>query len=623
MKKELVSKLPKNYFSWAARLEARLTTRPGECDARSSNIPRKIIFWQFILLFFFFIFSISNSLLFAEEKESWMPDIYIYQPPIQAISTSTVFRSVDPQIIQKIIDLLEEPNLGKLEAIEETPSLKQINSFITPQGFELKNRYTRLGVVLSESLGWEEVKHIRVISEQNLKQRLTTVARWEHSPNVRSIALIALASLKDKNDLVYFKEALWSRNIGIRFATIEALVKWNLPESIELLQEIVQRDESKLARVFAEGSLALLGHPNGLKSLRENLENRDWLIRAFSAKFIGEFGAQEDYDLLLDQLNREQTATPNEFVITEIAIAALKLFPQKLEKEKADRERKALEKKKKKGNVVPPQNEPQTKKETLLKKRAYFELDPLIVTAPRLRIPEKELVDSRINFQLLKIVQEKEDFRVTQEMIDQSTAYKDLNELVTPNGIRLKARYTVLGFLLTEGLAGTKDFQLQNELSRIAREGKNPDVRSFALIALAYSKERIHSGLFQNALRSEYAADRFAAVEAMEIWGYEEAISILIGVTKLDVSPIVRVFAAGAVLRMGNLMGKDILIRSLDDEDWVSKAMAMRALGELGGAADYPKLLSYFGSDQNNIVQAEMCSSLLRLHAKRFKEEGE
>jgi len=568
--------MKKKWLSFSSNLSSknlRLFSQPIEC----------------LGLIGFILFFASFSFAETVEKESWKPQIFIYQPPAPTISTSPVFKSVDPQIIQKIIDLLEEPNLGKLEDLEENPTLKEINSFVTPQGFELKNRYTRLGVVLSESLGWEEVKHIRVISEQNLKQRLTTVARWDHSPNVRSIALIALASLKDKNDLVYFKEALWSRNIGIRFATVEALVKWNLPESIEVLQEISNRDESKLIRVFAQGSLALLGDPRGKESLRKNLEDRDWLIRTFSAKFIGEVGTEEDYELLLDQLNREQTATPNEFVITEISIAALKLFPQKIEKEKLERERKALEKKKKKAGVILKQNEPEVKKEPLLKKRTYFELDPLIVTAPRLRIPQTELVDSRINFQLLKIVQEKEDFRVTQEMIDQSTAYRDLNELVTPNGIRLKARYTVLGFLLTEGLAGTKDFQLKNELTRIAREGKNPDVRSFGLIALAYSKDRSHLGLFQNALRSEHVADRFAAVEAMEIWGYEEAISILVGVTKLDTSPFVRVFAAGAILRMGDLLGKDFLRIYHGSETMIPRILSRELFLTAKGTKGFPE----------------------------------
>ena len=573
---------------------------------------------KFIFLAFPFFLSV-RCLLHSEEKKevSWKPQISVYEPPPVEITTSTVFRNVDPQIIQKLIDLLEEENLGKLESGTENPSINEINSFVTPEGFELKNRYTRLGVALSEALGWEEIKHVRVISEQNLKQRLTTVARWDHTPNVRGIALMALASLKDKNDLVYFKEALWSRNIGIRFAAIEALKNWGISEAVPVLQEVAAKDESYFLRVVAQNALFRLGDLSAVEMLRTNLESKDWFVRALSARFLGEAGNVEDYDLVLNRISQEQSFGMNEFTVAELSIAALKLFPLKIEKDRLEREKKELEKKRKKGVAVPAGG---IKKEVKPRKSALFELEPLVVTAPRLKIPPSELVDSRINYQLLKMIQEKEDLRVTQEQIDQSVSYKDLNELDTPSGIRLKARYTVLGFLLTEGLAGTTDFQLVDQLVRIARGGKNPDVRSFALIALAYSRDRNHLGLFQQALRSEQSADRFAAIEALQIWNYEDAVSILIGVTKLDPSPIIKVYAAEAVLRMGNLIGKDFLIRSLDDPDWVARAMAMRSLGELGGGEDYNKLLSYLGSQQKSIVQAEMCSSLLRLYAKKIEK---
>lgn len=564
-------------------------------------------------LLIFVSFFITTHYIFADDnKPSWIPKIQIYQPPPPEISTSPVFRTVDPQIIQKLIDLLDETTLSQTPT-EKDPSLEQLRSFRTPEGLKLSTRYEHLGIALSESLGWEPIKHIRVISEQNLKQRLTTVARWDHTPIIRSIAIISLALIKDKNDIVYFREALWSRNIGIRFAAIEALQVWGFPEAVPVLKEIVEKDESSLLRVVAAHALILLTDPVGLDTLRKNLENKDWLVRALSAKYLGESGTHEDYDLLVSQLSREQALNTNDFVRAEIAIAALKLFPQKVEWERQEKERK----KKKKIEATPPvvKTEPKPKKGVVL------ELEPLVVTAPRLKIPQGELVDSQIDFQLLRMLQQKEDMGISQEMMDQSPAYKDLNYLVTPNGIRLKTRYTLLGYLLTEGLAGTKDFQLLNELTRIARAGKNEDVRSYALIALAYGRDRNDLGLFQDRLRSDFPADRFAAIEALQIWGYPEAESILIGVTKIDTSPLLRVYAAQVVLRMGNLIGKDILVRALDDPDWIVRAMAMRYLGELGGGEDYSKILSYFGLQQKNIVQAEMCSALLRLYAKKIEQE--
>jgi HEAT repeat protein len=249
-----------------------------------------------------------------------------------------------------------------------------------------------------------------------------------------------------------------------------------------------------------------------------------------------------------------------------------------------------------------------------------FELDPLVVTAPRLKISDP--IDPRINFQLQKMLQEKENLRISEETARQSSAYQDLNQLVTPNGIALKTRYTVLGYLLTEGLAGTRDFQLTDQLQRLAREAKDPDIRSYALLSLAYSRDRIHLPLFQEALRSQNSADRFAAIQALQIWNYPDSATNLIMTSKMDSSAALRVYAAQALLRMGNEMGRDVLLTMLNDRDTIAQAMAMRYLGEFGRAEDYGKLLAFLGAQQEPIVQAEMCSALLRLYSKKFEEEN-
>ncbi len=560
--------------------------------------------------------------LHASDKPSWKPRFYLYTPPEQEVSTSTVFRSVDPQIINKLIQLLDETHLGKLESGDNLSLLESLKTLSSPEGQVLKNRYTRLGVALSEALGWEEIKRIRVISEQNLKQRLTTVARWDSTPEVRSIALIALASLKDKNDIVYFREAFQSRNIGIRYAAVEALLKWKFPEAVPTLKDLAQRDDSQLIRQFAAFATVQLGDNSGLEILRKKLDDPDWFVRALSARYLGDVGNYQDYDLLLDRLNQEQIATSNEFIIAELTIGALKLFPQKLEFDKQERERKKRLKKEKllakQGLPVPPP-EPEVQPAP----KPAVELDPLVVTAPRLRIPDGELVDSRVNYQLLKIAQGKQDMRITQEQAEKSVSYNDLNFLVTPKGIGLKYRYTVLGYLLTEGLAGTKDFQLEDQLIRIAKESGNPDVRSYALIALAYCQNRLHLNLFQDALRrADSVSDRFAAVEALQIWGYQDAVSILQGVSKLDASPLVQVYATQALWRMGDSIGRDYLLPFLDHKEWLIRAMAMHYLGELGTGQDYGKLLGYFGSIQPDIVYAEMCTSLLRLYSKKSVEDS-
>jgi HEAT repeat protein len=131
----------------------------------------------------------------------------------------------------------------------------------------------------------------------------------------------------------------------------------------------------------------------------------------------------------------------------------------------------------------------------------------------------------------------------------------------------------------------------------------------------------MHLAYFQEALQSDAAADRFAAVVALQIWGHKYAVSILSGVVKLDVSPLVKVYAAQALWRMGDSLGRDYMLPFLDHESWLIRAMAMRYFGELGGAQDYSKILSYFGTQQKAIVQAEMCSALLRLYSKKIAED--
>jgi hypothetical protein len=45
-----------------------------------------------------------------------------------------------------------------------------------------------------------------------------------------------------------------------------------------------------------------------------------------AARYIGEYGTAEDYDILVGRIGREQS---NDFTAAEFCIAALKLFPKK------------------------------------------------------------------------------------------------------------------------------------------------------------------------------------------------------------------------------------------------------------------------------------------------------
>ncbi len=519
------------------------------------------------------------------------PKVTYRQAPTPKADPGSPYESVDPQITQKLVDLLDETALRRI-APPADPVLTQLNGLLTPEGLELSVRYSNLGILLSEALAWEPVNQIGITSAQFLKQRLLTLARFVHDPDIRSMAILSLTALKDRSDFYCYQEALSAKEIGIRAAAIEALEKCGFQEAVPLLQETAKRDGSPLLKVLAAGSLARLGNAQGLQALRETLGDQDWLLRALAAKALGESGNASDYDLLTAQLSREQILQSNPFVAAEISVAALKLFPKKLGKS---------------GGKI--------RSASSMRGRSRA----LALTAPRLSIPFGELADPQIDSQLLRMIRDNLEIQISQNQAPQSATYSQLGDYSTLEGRLLKLRYSFLGVLLMEATAGTRDAKFLDLLVPKARDNRNEAVRSYALLALAYCRDRGHLTVFQDALRSPSIADRFAAVNALDIWAYPETVSILNGVVKLDSSPLIRIAAARALLRHKDLSGKDALLVALDDRSWVTRAMAFRTLGELGSGQDYNRLLSFLGSDQNDFLTVEICTSLLRLHAKRQK----
>jgi len=64
---------------------------------------------------------------------------------------------------------------------------------------------------------------------------------------------------------------------------------------------------------------------------------------------------------------------------------------------------------------------------------------------------------------------------------------------------------------------------------------------------------------------------------------------------------------------MGDIFGREILLNFAQNQDWLVRAMAIRYLGELGGADEYIKIMQWFSFEHNQMVKAEMCSALLTL----------
>lgn len=243
------------------------------------------------------------------------------------------------------------------------------------------------------------------------------------------------------------------------------------------------------------------------------------------------------------------------------------------------------------------------------------ELEPLVVTAPRLKLRPQAILDPSINANLLRLLRDRADARPQpQDLLDASVG--NLVKLTTVTGYRLKTRYTELGFLLTEGLAGAQDFQLASELERVARQGTNPQTRAAAMVALAYTKDPRYEPLFQEMVHDQNVTIRFGALESLDILGTPGARQLVARAANEDLSALVRARAAAVQWRAGDVYGREVLLRYYQDKDWLLRAVSTRYLGEMGGADEYRKLFQQLGTEDSMPVKAELVSALLRLQAQ-------
>jgi HEAT repeat protein len=188
----------------------------------------------------------------------------------------------------------------------------------SPIGYALRNRYLNPGVPLSEALARNDDKVFR--------EKLVEFARWGKD-EVRAAALVVLARDQDPAHLGILKEALVHLDAGVRFGAIEALILWgNQDKAGALLAAASERDPEPILRVYAAQGLARLDDPRGLEKLRAFLDDPGWLVRAMSARYLGEYGKASDYTGLIGRIGREQG---NDFVLAEYCIAALKLYRRK------------------------------------------------------------------------------------------------------------------------------------------------------------------------------------------------------------------------------------------------------------------------------------------------------
>jgi hypothetical protein len=248
-----------------------------------------------------------------------------------------------------------------------------------------------------------------------------------------------------------------------------------------------------------------------------------------------------------------------------------------------------------------------------------LELEPLIITAPRLKLPPNAILDPQINANLLRLLQLPNMRPNSQEQLDPSLT--NLANLTTLDGYNLQTRYTQLGFLLTEGLAGTKDLTLQNSLQTIVQTGTNVQIQALALDALAYTHDPQFIPLFQSALQNTNVTIRFTAMEALYIMANGQPnsniSSIIYTAAEMDASLAVKLYASHLAWKLGNEFGRETLLHHYQDPDWFTRAFSTHYLGEMGKNDVYSLIQPQLYSETNPSVQAELCWALLKMEGYR------
>jgi HEAT repeat protein len=524
-----------------------------------------------------------------------LPGAYRPSPGSLAISSMTpASLPIDAQITASLIHSIENHGRFVRDLSTATTGTPEGDLLLvgSPIGYNLRNRFLDIGIPLAEAFAGN--------SDPVFRQQLIDMSRWENDNESRAAALLALARWHEIGYLQVFNEALINNDPGVRFAALESLVVWNHPREAEvLLAAASERDPQPLLRVYAAAGLTRLGDPAGLARLRLFLDDPSWIIKAMAARYIGENGTAEDYDLLLNRIDQE---VGNDFVVAELCVSALKLFPKKKASQQA-----AVPTRPTLAQSIPVGNE-------VIDDSMAFELDPLVVTAPRVAA-QVDLIDPRINNQLMRLLKKKSERQDAASQVDGNVA--TLYQLTTQTGFNLQIRYTQLGYLLTEGLAGTTDYDIQNALENTARAGRDPMMRAACLVALAYSKDMRYQPLILGAMIDPNITVRFAALESLLIMG-DPGLETQVGtMARGDPSLPVQIYAAAAMWQMGDIFGRELLFRQYQNKDWLVRAMSDHFMGQLGGSDEYLRLQRELDNEQDPGVKAEILAALVKLNPKK------
>ncbi|MBI5243321.1 MAG: HEAT repeat domain-containing protein [Elusimicrobia bacterium] len=226
-------------------------------------------------------------------------------------------------------------------------------------------------------------------------------------------------------------------------------------------------------------------------------------------------------------------------------------------------------------------------------------------------------VDPQITTALIELIESKDRFRVDMSKA-QGTPLGEIVSVGSPIGYELRNRFLNISIPLTEAVSRDKDPVFRDRLVNLARWDSNNETRSAALIALAGAHDPASLDVFREAVAHLDPAVRFGTLEALVAWGQpEKAKPILSAAMQNDSEPILRVYAAAGLARLGDPAGLSRLRAALDDPSWLVRAMAARYIGESGAGDDYKLLVSRLGRElSNDFVAAEYCIAAIKLFPK-------
>lgn len=231
--------------------------------------------------------------------------------------------------------------------------------------------------------------------------------------------------------------------------------------------------------------------------------------------------------------------------------------------------------------------------------------------------PEIMKTDAQISNTLVDLLEGKDRIRTDLANV-QGTPLGEILTIGSPIGYALRNRYLNIGVPIAEALSRNADPVFREKLVTMARWDKG-EVRAAALVALAGTQDLKYFDIYREALVHLDPAVRFGALEGLFIWGNpEKSLPLLKAATERESEPILRVYAAGVLAKLGEEAGLIKLRSLLDDGSWLVRAMAGRFLGDYGKVEDYESLRTRIGREQtNDFVLAEYCIAALKLFGRK------